>query len=102
MYGEGWVFEGGKGALSGGGGANGEWIWGDPQTPEEADSTYDCEGELLPYLGMVIEEEIIDGDFYFEVLMQRKTIPSEGRFSTYSSPAILDYDEDDTLPIDLV
>ena len=96
MYGEGWTFKNGRGGLSGGGGANGEWIWGDIADPGDKDYTYDCEGEILSYLGMLYNEET-DGDEYaYEILMQRKTTPSIGRFSTYSDPAILDYDEDET------
>jgi len=94
MYGDGWIFEGGKGALSGGGGANGEWIWEEIDAPDD-EYTNDCVGTLY-YLGMLIEEDEGEDYFAFEVLMERKTTPSIGRFSTYSDPAILDYDEDET------
>lgn len=94
MYGDGWIFQGGKGALSGGGGANGEWIWEEIDPPDD-EYTHECADPLL-YLGMLWDEES-DVDWYaFEILMERKTVPSLGRFSTYGDPAILDYDEDST------
>lgn len=94
MYGEGWIFENGKGGLSGGGGSNGEWIWEEIATPDE-EYTHTCIDPLY-YLGMLIEEDEGEDYFAFEILMERKTTPSIGRFSTFSSPAILDYDEDET------
>jgi len=95
MYGDGWIFEGGRGGLSGGGGANGEWIWEEIDEPPDEEYTNDCVGTLY-YLGMLIEEDEGEDYFAFEVLMERKNTPSIGRFSTYSVPAILDYDEDET------
>jgi len=99
MYGEGWVFKGGKGGLSGGGGSNGEWIWGNIPVPEE-EYTHECE-DPLPYLGMLWEEETVDDEYRFEILMKRQCEPHEAIFSTYSSPAVLDYDEGDALDIEV-
>lgn len=100
MYGEGWVFEGGKGGISGGGGANGEWIWGDIDAPT-GDYHLICTDEPMSYLGMVIEEETVGDEYRYEILMKRQCEPSIGRFSTYGSPAILDYDEDSTGEIEI-
>lgn len=94
MYGEGWIFEGGKGGLSGGGGSSDEWIWEEVAAPDE-EYTLDCD-EPLYYLGMMIDDDVGEDYYAFEIFMERKCVPSIGRFSTFSTPAQLDYDEDST------
>ncbi len=89
MYGDGWFFENGKGSLSGGGGANGEWEWGDIDEPVR-DYTYECASDM-PYLGLIYDSSIVSDEHTFKVLMKKTTEPDIGNFKTSGSPATLDF-----------